>query len=85
MREIEGVNELHKSNTEYNKGVVEVIGIASKAKEPRDVIDILGKGKKLRDIELKDEKKEIELLYKSDGGVIIKKPKKNVEKEEEGR
>ncbi|MDE5831318.1 MAG: hypothetical protein K2H53_07090 [Clostridia bacterium] len=50
MRELPGVNELHKSNTDYNKNVVHVIKAATQASNTRDFIDILGQSKKIEDV-----------------------------------
>ena len=47
MRELEGVNELHKSNTDYNPNVVESMKSAARAKNPRAYIDYLGGTKRM--------------------------------------
>jgi len=42
MREIEGANIIHKSDSDYNKDVVKMIKAARRARNPRDYIDYLG-------------------------------------------
>lgn len=47
MRELEGVNELHKSNTDYNPHVVESMKSAARAKNPKAYMDYLGGTKRM--------------------------------------
>ena len=57
MRELPGVNELHKSNNEYNKDVALVIKMATQATNARELIDVLNGGKRLEDIARQSEQK----------------------------
>lgn len=50
MREIEGVNELHKANNAYNKYVATAIQLAKQATTPRDLIDLISDAKTIEDL-----------------------------------
>lgn len=51
MREVEGANQLHKSNTEFNTKIVECIDNAKRAKTLRDLIDIMSGSKHWDNVE----------------------------------
>lgn len=69
MRELEGVNELHKPNTDFNKNVVSAIEAATKAKETRDFIDILSQAKTLRDVRIANDKEKMVLKMTSNSDI----------------
>ena len=50
MRELEGVNELHKPNTEYNPRVLRAIKFAHSVKTPKDFSDCLSGIKSLENL-----------------------------------
>lgn len=50
MRELEGVNQLHKANTDYHPGVVRAIKLAQSTKTPNEFGDCLSGAKKLENI-----------------------------------
>ena len=47
MREVDGANELHKANTDYNKDVVRALKGAMRANSTKDYIDYLSGTKRL--------------------------------------
>ncbi|MCI8620653.1 MAG: hypothetical protein HFJ50_02240 [Clostridia bacterium] len=58
MRELEGVNELHKANTAYNPRVLKAMKFAHSVKTPRDFIDCLAGMKGLENL---NDRKEWEM------------------------
>lgn len=59
MRELPGVNDLHKSNSDFNKDVASVIRMATQAPSARELINVLNGGKRLEDTDRQSEQKII--------------------------